>query len=133
MYKNQPFFEHSPEVFLGDSRNTPFIKDNSIDVIVSSPPYYDTLDYVSVNKLRLYLYGVNDSNQNELKSNLIQDKKNYLDELLKIGMELNRVLKDKGVIVFVLGDVHYGKRTVNTALDISNLYKEHKLFKTITL
>ena len=133
MYKNQPFFEHSPEVFLGDSRNTPFIKDNSIDVIVSSPPYYDTLDYVSVNKLRLYLYGVNDSNQNELKSNLIQDKKNYLDEMLKIGMELNRVLKDKGVIVFVLGDVHYGKRTVNTALDISNLYKEHKLFKTIDI
>ena len=131
MYKSQPFFEYSPEVFLGDSRATPFINDKSIDVVVSSPPYYDTLDYVSANKLRLYLYGINDNSQNELKSNLIQDKKNYLDEMLKIGEEINRVLKDEGVIVFVLGDVHYGKRTVNTALDISKLYQDSKLFKTI--
>ncbi len=133
MYKSQPFFEYSPEVFLGDSRKTSFIKEKSVDVVISSPPYYDTLDYVSANKLRLYLYGINDDNQNKLKSNLIQDKKNYLDEMLKIGIELNRILKDEGVIVFVLGDVHYGKRTVNTALDISLLYQEHRLFKTIDI
>ena len=133
MYKSQPFFEYDPEVFLGDSRSTPFIKDKSIDVVVSSPPYYDTLDYVSTNKLRLYLYGVGDNSQNKLKSNLIQDKKNYLGEMLKIGKELNRVLKNDGVIVFVLGDVHYGKRTVNTALDISKLYQESGFFKTLDI
>ncbi len=133
MYKNQPFFDFIPEVFNEDSRDTSFIKSKSIDVIISSPPYYDTLDYVSSNKLRLYLYGVNDENQSQLKSSLIQDRKNYLDEMYKIGVELHRVLKDEGIIVFVLGDVHYGKRTVNTALDISNLYSEHKLFNTIDI
>ena len=34
---------------------------------------------------------------------------------------------------FCLGDVHYGKRTVNTALDISKLYQDSKLFKTIDI
>ena len=53
--------------------------------------------------------------------------------MLKIGVELNRILKDDGVIVFVLGDVRYGKRTVNTALDISNLYEENRLFKTLDI
>lgn len=133
MYVDHPVFKYCPTIFLGDSRNTPYIKKKSIDAIISSPPYYDTLDYVSANKLRLYLYGINDENQSVLKTDLIQDKKNYLDEMLKIGFELRRVLKDDGVVVFVLGDVHYGKKSVNTAKDISRLYEEHKLFKTIDI
>lgn len=34
------------------------LKDNSVDCVISSPPYLDNLDYVNANRLRLALMGV---------------------------------------------------------------------------
>jgi len=133
MYKSSPTFEYLPKVYLSDSRNTRFIEDKSVDTIISSPPYYDTLDYVSANKLRLYLSGVDDEKQKILQNDLIQNKKSYINEMLEIGIEINRIIKDDGIVVFVLGDVHYGKKTVNTAKNISELYLDNNLFKTIDI
>ena len=133
MYKDYQTFKFTPEIYYGDSRNTNYIKDQSIDCIITSPPYYDTLDYVSSNKLRLFFSGVNDNSQSLLKNELIQNKNNYIEEMVKIGFELKRVLKDKGKIAFVLGDVHYGKKSKNTALDVSEIYEKNGLFKTIDI
>lgn len=133
MYKDYPILEFTPNIYHGDSRTTNYIKDKSVDCIISSPPYYDTLDYVTSNKLRLYFSGVNDNSQTSLKNELIQNKHTYIDEMVKIGVELKRVLKDDGIIAFVLGDVHYGKKSKNTALDVSQIYLEQGLFKTIEI
>jgi hypothetical protein len=133
MYKDNPEFKFNPIIYSGDSRNTNQILDKSIDCIISSPPYYDTLDYVSSNKLRLFFSGVDDVSQVRLKSELIQNKNSYIEEMVKIGVELKRILKDSGKIVFVLGDVHYGKKSKNTAKDISEIYHQLGLFKTIEI
>lgn len=133
MYKDYPDFKFTPTIYHGDSRNTSQIEDKSIDCIITSPPYYDTLDYVSSNKLRLYFSGIDDNAQFKLKDELIQNKNSYINEMIRIGIELKRVLKDNGKIAFVLGDVHYGKKSKNTALDVSEIYKEKGLFKTIDI
>lgn len=133
MYKNFPVLESSTKIFYGDSRDTNYINSKSVDCIISSPPYYDTLDYVSSNKLRLFFSGVDDNTQNSLKSELIQKKNTYIDEMIKVGFELKRILKDNGIIAFVLGDVHYGKKSKNTALDVSIIYQELGLFRTIDI
>jgi len=133
MYKDFPLVDFIPEIHHGDSRNTNYIKSNTIDWVITSPPYYDTLDYVSSNKLRLFFSGVDDFSQAELKGELIQNKNTYIDEMVKVGIELKRVLKSTGRIAFVLGDVHYGNKSKNTALDVSKIYQQNGLFKTIDI
>ncbi len=133
MYKDSPDIKIPTLINYGDSRKTNFIESSSIDWVITSPPYYDTLDYVSANKLRLFLSGIDDCSQTELKSELIQNKKTYIQEMVNVGLELKRILKPSGKIAFVLGDVHYGKNSKNTALDVSKIYEEQGLFKTIDI
>lgn len=133
MYKDCPVIECPTFINYGDSRKTDFIKTGSIDWVISSPPYYDTLDYVSANKLRLFLSGVDDLSQTELKGELIQNKTTYLVEMVNVGLEMKRILKPSGKIAFVLGDVHYGNTSKNTAIEVSKIYEESGLFKTIDI
>ena len=44
-------------IFTADSRNLSFLKDNSIDFIVTSPPYANTYDYYLYHKFRMYWLG----------------------------------------------------------------------------
>lgn len=101
------------------------IKKDSVDLVISSPPYYHTLDYVHSNRLRLWFAGVDFNNQKTLSETLIQQRNTYLSSMKKVGIELSRVLKNDGLCVFILGDVHLSaKKTLNTADDISKIYEE---------
>lgn len=124
--------ETNAKVMLGDTRNLK-LADDSIDVVISSPPYYNTLDYVGQNRVRLYFLGFNKEKQDDLKQELIQDSKNYLDDMLKVGKEIKRVLKDGSLIVFVLGDVHRTKYSINTAKEVSNIYQEKLGFEELVI
>lgn len=111
-------------VIFGDARCLQ-IADKIVDVVISSPPYYHTLDYVHSNRLRLWFAGVAFDEQDKLADTLIQQRHTYLDSMKQVGIELRRVMKDDALCVFILGDVHLSsKNTLNTALDISNLYEE---------
>lgn len=128
MYSDHPSLKSYGQIFEADTREMP-LENNSIDVIISSPPYYNTLDYIQTNHLRLELMGIKQQKQQELKGNLIQDKKTYLIEMDKTADEIKRVMNSNGLIVFVLGDVHFPKYSINTAEDISSLYSK-KGFQT---
>jgi DNA modification methylase len=123
MYKNNFPLETNGRIYESDARNMP-LDNNSIDCVISSPPYYDTLDYVSANKLRLAILGVDMKHQEDLKKNLIQERKTYLDEMRKIALEIRRVLKSNGLCIFVLGDLHIGKNSLNTSKDVSEVYEQ---------
>lgn len=110
-------------IFQGDARNMP-LKDKSVDLVITSPPYYHTLDYVAANNLRLAILGYGPEKQRILKNNLIQDRKNYLNEMNKIASELLRVLKSGSLCIFVLGDVHMPTYSLNTAKDIAGIYSK---------
>jgi len=45
------------EIINADSTHMSFIKDNSIDGILTSPPYFDALDYVENNKIAMIILG----------------------------------------------------------------------------
>ena len=98
------------------------LKNNSVDVVISSPPYYDTIDYVTSNRLRLAFLDIHDDSATKLKKKLIQQNRTYLKEMEVVGMEMHRILKPNSLCVFVLGDVHKPKSTINTASEISKLY-----------
>ncbi len=111
------------KIFKADARYAP-LDDHSIDCIISSPPYYNTLDYVDTNKVRLYFLSLNIHVDSGLSEELIQDKKKYLEEMKKVGLEMKRILKKGKYLVFVLGDVHYTTYSINTAEEVSNIYKD---------
>ncbi len=110
-------------VLNSDARKLP-LETDSIDVIISSPPYYDTLDYLGQNKLRLYFLGYTRPSQEILKNQLIQNRLTYLEEMLEVGREMQRVVKPEGYIIYVLGDVYKSKHALNTAQNIATLYRE---------
>lgn len=132
MYGDEIPTKTNGTVFLGDARKLS-LKDKSVDVIISSPPYYHTLDYVHSNRLRLWFAGISFEDQDKLSKNLIQQRQSYLTAMKQVGVELNRVLKDDALCIFILGDVHLSaSNTLNTAQDISDLYGDIG-FKTYSI
>lgn len=130
MYSTGFPLETNAKIMLGDARHLKLV-DDSIDVVICSPPYYNTLDYVGQNRVRLYFLGLNKEKQDDLRQELIQDSKDYLEDMIKVGEELKRVVKDESLIIFVLGDVHRTKYSINTAKEVSNVYQEKLGFKEL--
>ncbi len=123
MYSTGFPLETNARLILGDARKIE-LRDDTIDVVICSPPYYNTLDYVGQNRVRLYFLGLNREKQVDLRQELIQDSKNYLDDMITVGKELKRVVKDGSLIIFVLGDVHRTKYSINTAKEVSEKYQQ---------
>jgi hypothetical protein len=115
-------FNYTPtaDIKLADTRKMP-LKDNSVNVIISSPPYFNTLDYVGVNRLRMEILGIREEVRANLKGDLIQDFKNYLIEMEKCANEMKRVLKSGSTCILILGDLHKGKTVVNTAEEVKKI------------
>ena len=123
MYKDGFPLKTKSKALYGDARKLP-LDSNSVDLVISSPPYFNTLDYVNDNRLRLEFLGYNEDKKEKLKRELIQDKDNYLKEMKKVGLELRRVIKRGGYCIFVLGDLHSGKNIINTGQEVKQLFEE---------
>jgi|TARA_B100002003_G_C14153207_1_gene554907 DNA modification methylase len=109
-----------------DARKLPN-KNQSIDAIITSPPYLNTLDYVNSHRLRLAICGHYEKNNlSKLKNKLIQNKKNYLSEMEKVIREIFRVLKNGGICCFVVGD-HFedNGKVINTSRLLLNIFKRY--------
>lgn len=46
------------KIIKGDSTNMSILQDNSIDGILTSPPYFDALDYINNNKISILILGL---------------------------------------------------------------------------
>jgi DNA modification methylase len=84
------------------------IKENSIDLTVTSPPFLDVVQYASDNWLRCWF---NNINADEISSKItmsktIEDWENVMGDVFK---ELYRITKINGYIAFEVGEVRNGK------------------------
>jgi len=122
MYRNPFPLDTFSTAFQGDARYLP-LASGSIDAVVSSPPYYDTLDYIEDNRLRLEFMGYDEKEREKLNRILIQDPRTYLEEMKRVGLELMEFLKPGGICIYVLGDCHKGKLHVNTAQNVAQVYE----------
>ncbi len=121
-----------PKVSQGDARNLP-LADNSADIIVTSPPYLNNVDYTKVYGLELSLMFLDKSITKQVRgeslrsfitSNLPPENVppevgdagikvpvigNYFSDLEKSLMEIKRVLNTGGACYLVIGNsVVYG-------------------------
>ena len=102
-------------------------KNNSIDLVISSPPYFNTLDYIGSHRLRLAICGYFEKEKLlKLKKKTIQHKKTYLDEMETVICEIRRVLKNKGICCFVVGDHFQNNSTINTSEKLIDIFTKYK-------
>jgi len=94
-----------------DSRNLEFIENNSVDFIITSPPYANTFEYYLYHKHRMNWLDMDWQNvrDNEIGSRYIHSSRkeginSYVDSLEPCFRHFNRVLKKKKYFVIVIGD-----------------------------
>lgn len=109
------------QVWQTNSMNLP-IQENTVDAIISSPPYFGALDYARDNRLRLWFLGCED--WKTLDASLTANKKIYLPQMRVCLKEMYRVLKRNGHCVLVLGDVKRDGKTRRTAEILADLAME---------
>lgn len=88
---------NSYDIYIGDSRSMKELKNNSIQLIVTSPPYWQLKDYGAANQI-----GFNDSYED------------YINNLNLVWQECERVLEPGCRLVVNIGDqfarsVYYGR------------------------
>jgi SAM-dependent methyltransferase len=96
---------------------------NSIDAIVSSPPYYGALDYGRDNRLRLWFLGVDD--YRKIDEQLTSNERVYVPEMTRAVGEMLRLLKPGKCAVLVLGDYHRNGRKQDSAATLSEIVREN--------
>ncbi len=108
---------------IGDARSLP-IEDNSIDAIITSPPYSFAIDYAENDRPQLEYLGYN---VNELKNEMIGLKgktrkeklANYFEDMNKVLAEMHRVLRKDKYAVIIIGsnDIQTGGIRLETKVE----------------
>lgn len=91
-------------VFSQDVTKMTKIKNGSIDLIITSPPYTRVIRYGQFNWIRLWFLGKG-AKEIDKKLFFSQSKEKYSDFMLNALKEMKRVLKSKKKIVLIIGDV----------------------------
>jgi site-specific DNA-methyltransferase (cytosine-N4-specific) len=123
------------KIFYKNAQNMSEIPDNSIDLIVTSPPYFNIKDY-SKNGTQTEIHSAKKTGQ----LGDISDYKLFINELLKVWIESERVLKPNGKLVINTPllpmkkkdfSTHYNRHIFDLNADMQNsiLYRKNtKMF-----
>src|SRR4029077_644335 len=94
LFENQARLPSRHHLYLGDSRRMAEVRDDSVHLVVTSPPYWILKKYDIMNG----------------QLGMVQDYRAFLDELSKAILECYRVLIPGGRFVCVVGDVCLPRR-----------------------
>lgn len=115
------------KVYNADSRDLSFISDNSVDIIITSPPYANTYDYYLYHKFRkrwldldVKFAQYNEIGSRREYSSLKEKKEKWNKDLIKCFTEMQRVLKPNHLAFIVIGDSVIKKELVKIEREISN-------------
>jgi len=95
------------------------LPDESVDLVLSSPPYFGALDYARDNRLRLWFLGSKD--WKALDRSLTARDEVYIPQMTECLKEMERVLKPGRFCILVLGDVERDGKSRRTAELIGEL------------
>ncbi len=86
----------------GSAESTPRIPDDSVDLVVTSPPFVDIVDYATDNWMRMWFCGVEPP---AAKLWQIRSVDQWAERMAATLSELRRVLRPDGWIAFEVGEV----------------------------
>jgi hypothetical protein len=86
--------------------STPEIGSSTVDLVVTSPPFLDVVDYAGDNWLRCWFCGIDPGNVNLTILKKIDD---WREAMTAVFAELVRILRSGGHIAFEVGEVRGGR------------------------
>jgi len=99
------------EVHFDDCRKMNLLSENSVDLIVTSPPYPNTYDYYLYHKLRMFWLQMNweRAKFNEIGSRLRHSSQrenieSYINDMARCFEHFSQILKPEKPFVIVVGD-----------------------------
>ena len=95
------------------AESIPEIKPRSIQLVVTSPPFLDVVNYAQDNWLRCWFCGIDPKVLPITMSKKIEDWQTVMTKVFK---ELKRVLKPGGHVAFEVGEVRHGKVKLEEAV-----------------
>jgi hypothetical protein len=95
----------SARLVTGASSLTPDIADDSVSLVVTSPPFLDVVDYQTDNWLRCWFCGIDAASVPITKARRTDDWQSFVERTL---VELRRVLRPGGHVAFEVGEVKGG-------------------------
>jgi len=93
---------------IRDSRLTKEIKNNSVSLVVTSPPFLDVVQYSNDNWLRCWFNNL-DSEEIGKKISMVKRLEDWNTLMGEVLVELYRILKPEGHVAFEVGEVRNGK------------------------
>lgn len=93
-------------VLTGRAARTPSLQDRSIDLVVTSPPFLDVVNYAGDNWLRGWFCNIDPSSVGITMAKRLEDWRVAMSEVFQ---ELFRILKPGGHVAFEVGEVRGGK------------------------
>ncbi|MCW3491019.1 site-specific DNA-methyltransferase [Dethiobacter alkaliphilus] len=108
-----------------DARNLSPWPDNSVDLVVTSPPFLNCVNYLHDNWLEHWFLNINPS---DLKGRItqtasIRDWKSFVAHVL---LEIGRILRVGGICVFEVGEVHCGGEKINLDEAVTQVIAENR-------
>ena len=129
-YKKTNGLEFTVEMLQSDSRNLSGIKDNSVDLIITSPPYANTYDYYLYHKHRKFwlemdirFAQLNEIGSRREFSSLKENPIKWEEDIKKCLQEMKRITKPGGKIFIVIGDSVINKKIIKMDKMIKMLAK----------
>ena len=95
-------------IHKGDACNLDFIKDNSIDLICTHPPYADIIKY-----------------SEDIEADLSHLKvKDFIEEMKKVADESYRVLKKDKFCAVLMGDTRQKGHMISMSFDVMKIFQD---------
>lgn len=107
------FRDHAPCLLHSSADSLPGTPSNSVDLVVTSPPFLNEVDYLQDNWMRMWFCGISVEKSALWQLRSIADWTSRMEDSLR---ELCRILKAGGVVAFEVGEVRKG--TVRLELEI---------------
>lgn len=98
---------HSPEAFIltGDSAGTAGLADASVQLVVTSPPFLDIVQYAHDNWLRCWFAGID---AQAVPISMHRKPQDWVAFVRRTLLELGRVVRPGGHVAFEVGEVRGG-------------------------
>jgi len=80
------------------------IRNNSVDLVVTSPPFLDTVNYAKDNWLRCWFNHI-DLKDVEKRLTVVRSVGAWILAMERVFLELHRVVRPEGVVAFEVGEV----------------------------
>ena len=94
--------------FNEDARYNSRIKNNSVHLTITSPPFLNLINYAEDNWLRCWFNNI-DADEVAKKIILKNNVTEWSEEMRKVLIELFRITKKRGFVAFEVGEVRKGK------------------------